>query len=127
MLSSQYPAASCKIVSHTSKRVEYTVEIKGISGPIWTPKSNAKKVDGGISFDRHFTDFKKIHHVLVKNAKASKVTAPPRMPDNGGPLMWTRRHNPKVIAHREAVFNELLMYMVKTPVINEFAARTFLN
>eukprot|EP00946_MAST-07B_sp_MAST-7B-sp1_P003797 g3797.t1 len=122
VLSSQYPAKSCKIVSHTSKRVVYTIEIEGISGPIWTPKSNAKAIDGGITVDRHFTEFKKIHHVMVKHAKASKVTAPPKMPDNGGPLMWTRRNNPKVIAHREAVFNELLTYMIETPVINELPA-----
>jgi hypothetical protein len=60
--------------------------------------------------------------VRIAKKTEPQIASPPRMPDGGGAAMWLIRHAPKTIQHRMSRFNEMLEYMIKTPVINEDSA-----
>jgi quinol monooxygenase YgiN len=123
VLTSQHPARSCRITSHTTtKTIRYSFEIKGIASP-WSPKEGATEIGGGIVVVRRFREFQAVYRTMARQAKANgDIAAPPRMPDGGGAVMWFRRHSAKTIERRETRFNEILEYMIKTPVINEHEA-----
>ena len=124
VLPSQNPATSCQIISHTAKgHVAYSIELRGVGAP-WRAKEGAStKTSEGIAVNRHFKEFQQLHHVISRQAKVNKnIDSPPRMPDRGGAAMWVYRHSKKTIERRVARFNELLTYMITTPVIKEHEA-----
>ena len=115
MSENEAAAKSCKIISHASaKHVTYTIKVEGVHEPYWILKKT--------KVERRFHRFQGLHRVIASQAKANKIAAPPRMPDGGGAMMWFQRHNPKTIAKREERFNQILEYMITTPVINEHEA-----
>jgi len=124
VMPSQNPATSCQIISHTAKgHVAYSIELRGVGAP-WRAKEGAStKTSEGIAVNRHFKEFQQLHHVISRQAKVNKnIDSPPRMPDRGGAAMWVYRHSKKTIERRVARFNELLTYMITTPVIKEHEA-----
>ena len=120
---SQFPAESCKIVSHTKEHVTYKIEVEGVSDP-WAVRVGSETEGEKVILKRRFRDFKQIYQTLVRIAKKAEpeIASPPRMPDGGGAAMWLIRRAPKTIQRRMSRFNEMLEYMIKTPVINEHDA-----
>ena len=117
MAPNETAAKSCKITSRTQKHVSYTIVVEGVHEPAWKLKKTPVQ--------RRFHDFQKLHHVMAKQAKANKLTPPPQMPDGGGAMMWFQRHSTKTTAKREKCFNQMLEYMINTPVINEHEAVSY--